>query len=231
MDTHALNDWLSTVLSGAVVGSPLLDVLVSRLDLFLSIILQHWQEEVAGKKPRLFSFLPPALSSETCFFHWKMRKVHFSSSSSSQTLWDWSQFSRGHAQGRRHGPELQTPSSKLSTNDFVRIILGYCRHLWLDGKPIVLLRSSGMHWVLPNVLGKRQICPYFPNVPPPCCPERRWAPILPVWTQKIRTKGAWGFSGLNVGVSVGFQGDVEVLEENGAWKLICDANTAIFMHC
>lgn len=69
MDTHALNDWLSTVLSGAVVGSPLLDGLVSRLDLFLSIILQHWQEEVAGEKTRLFSFLPPPLSSEMCFFH------------------------------------------------------------------------------------------------------------------------------------------------------------------
>lgn len=54
MDTHALNDWLSKVLSGDVVGSWLLDVSIARLDLFLSIIHHLLQgEEVARKKKKL----------------------------------------------------------------------------------------------------------------------------------------------------------------------------------
>lgn len=63
MGAHALTDWLSKVVPGAVVGSPLLDVLISRLDLFLVIILtlpgSGW-----GKKKALILSPPPSLSSE-----------------------------------------------------------------------------------------------------------------------------------------------------------------------
>lgn len=53
MDTHALNDWLSKVLSGDVVGSPLLDVSIARLDLFLSIIHHLLQEEEVARKKKI----------------------------------------------------------------------------------------------------------------------------------------------------------------------------------